>query len=318
MFIEYVEIRNNSFNIIGIIDTASSVIWRSKYYGVGDFEIYIRVSPDILNLLKIGYYVTRSDNEEIGIIEALNIVNDLEKGTMIAASGRFAKSILDRRLIYNLSGNSNTPTILSGNVETAIRNTVTKNAINCTFDIRRNFAKLELGAVAGISKNIVDGDGNATQKQVSYQNLLEYTDGVLEEYEIASRIILNDETKKLQYLVYQGADRSIDNTVGNQPLIFSREFDNLTNSEYEYDTVAEKNTALIGGEGEGIDRFYSLFTGGQQDFARREIWIDGGSLNKTYKDDSGTEHTYTDAEYKKMLDAKGKQDLNEQIGRAHV
>ena len=48
--IEFVEIRGHDTNIIGIIDTAQSVIWRSVYFGVGDFEIYAPATPDIINL----------------------------------------------------------------------------------------------------------------------------------------------------------------------------------------------------------------------------------------------------------------------------
>ena len=44
MAIEYVEIRDESRNIVGIIDTAQSIIWHSVYNGVGDFEIYAQAT----------------------------------------------------------------------------------------------------------------------------------------------------------------------------------------------------------------------------------------------------------------------------------
>ena len=37
--ISYVEILNTERELIGIIDTAKSIIWHSVYFGVGDFEI---------------------------------------------------------------------------------------------------------------------------------------------------------------------------------------------------------------------------------------------------------------------------------------
>ena len=71
--IEYVEIRGSDTNIIGFVDIAKSIIWHSVYYGVGDFEIYTPETPAALDILKIGHYVTRPDNAEVGIIESINI-----------------------------------------------------------------------------------------------------------------------------------------------------------------------------------------------------------------------------------------------------
>lgn len=307
--IEYVEIRNTDTELIGIIDTAHSVIWHSVYFGVGDFEIYTNATPEAVEMLKKGHYVTRPDDIETGIIERVNIVNDEQSGRMIAAAGRFVKSILDRRLIYKLSGNTNTATVLRGNVEGNIRSLVLNNAIACPFDSKRNFARLKLGALAGFSAVIIDENGKAAEKQVSYENLLEYTDGVLKEYGLAAMCLLDTESKNFQYVVYGGVDRSIDNASGNIPVVFSQEFDNLTASEYELDTTPEKNTALIGGEGEGLARFYSLVAGNETDLQRREVFVDASSISKTYKDENDEEITYTDAEYKAILNTQGKQTL---------
>ena len=305
--IEYVEIRGSDTEIIGIIDTARSIIWHSVYFSVGDFEIYAQAMPEIINLLRVGRYVTRPDNEEVGIIESINVATNEEDGIMIIASGRFAKSMLDRRLIYNLSGSSNAATILYGNVETEVREVVKNNAIACAFDSKRNIPLLELGDLSNIPQYIVDGSGNRTRKQVSYENLLTYTDGVLEEYGMAATCKLS--VGKLRYVIYRGIDRSADNVNGNIPIVFSQEYDNLTASEYSYDATPEKNVALIGGEGEGVNRFYSLIANTETGLSRREIFIDASSISKTYKDESDVEQTYTDAEYKSMLDAKGKQDI---------
>ena len=311
--IEYVEIRDENTDLLGIIDTAQSVIWHSVYYGVGDFEIYVSAQPETVELLQAGRYVTRTDNEEVGIIEHLEIFDDPVSGTMITAVGRFAKSMLDRRLIYNLSGNVNTPTILRGNVETEVRRVVSENAIACTFDSNRNIPILELGALAGLPYIIVDNVGKATQKQVSYDNLLEYTDSLLKEYGLASTVVLDADARKLQYVIYEGADRSIDNPDCDVPVTFSKEFDNLASSSYLYDETPEKNVALIGGAGEGLERFYSLLADNQSGLDRRELFVDAGSVNRKYKDDDEVEQTYTDDEYRAMLDATGKQTLADHI-----
>lgn len=307
--IEYVEIRDENTDLLGIIDTAQSIIWHSVYFGVGDFEIYAPALPEIVELLQEGRLVTRIDNDEVGIIEALQIFDDPSSGTMITASGRFAKSMLDRRLIFNLSGTVNTPTILSGNVETEVRRVITENAISCPFDSRRNIPILALGELAGLQHIIVDDNGNAAQKQVSYENLLTYTDSLLEEYGLSSKVILDADARLLRYVIYEGTDRSVDNEENENPITFSKEFDNLTAANYYFNNQLEKNVALIGGAGEGLERFYSLLAGNQEGLARRELFVDAGSVNRTYKDEDEEEQTYDDDVYRAMLDAAGRQTL---------
>lgn len=305
--IDYIEIRGTDLNIIGIIDVAKSIIWRSVYYGVGDFEIYAPATRTNIELLQIDRFVTRPDNLEVGIIENINITNTEQDGRMIIVTGRFAKSILDRRHIYQLSGSTNKATILRGNVETNVRTLVLNNAIACPFDSKRNISILELGALANIPSQIVDENGNLAEKQVTYENLLTYTDGVLEEYGIGARCTLGG--YKLKYGIYIGADRSANNASGNIPVIFSREFDNLIESDYMYSTTAYKNAALIGGTGEGIERYYSMIGTQYKGLQRRETFIDAATISKTYKDENDAEQTYSDSVYKTMIDAKGKQDI---------
>lgn len=306
--IDVIEVRGANRELIGVIDTAKSIIWHSVYFGVGDFEIFAQLTPQHLLLLQSGNYVTRSDNDEVGVIEKIDVTYSVLDGYMIAASGRFVKSILDRRLIYKLSGKTNTPSILSGNVEIAVRQLVLDNAIFCSFDNRRNIPVLALGGLANLPAIIVDENGNAAQKQVSYQNLLQYTDEVLQEYGYAAKVILNASNKMLLYVVYNGADRSAENTDGNTAVIFSTDYENLTSAQYAYNEQEARNAALIGGEGEGLERFYSLLTEGKTGLQLREMWVDASSINKTYEQD-GEQQSYTDQTYRRMLNQAGKKEL---------
>ena len=313
MSISILEIRNADRVTVGIIDTARSVIWHSRYYGTGDFEIYMQATANAVELLQVGNYVTRPNNDEVGVIEAITFNFSIQDGYMITAVGRFAKSILDRRIIYKLSETVNTPTILSGNVEIAVRRLVLDNAIDCT-DTRRNISILGLAALNNLPQIIVDENGNPAQKQVSYDNLLEYTEKVLQEYGMSAKVILNDSNKKLLYSVFEGADRSADNTDGNEPIVFSVDYDNLNSSNYQYDEKPLKNTALIGGQGEGLERFYTLLASNKSGLQLREVFVDASSINRKYKPaGSETEQTYTKAEYRALLNQKGQEQLKQTI-----
>lgn len=306
--IDYVEIRNENLDLLGIIDAFNSVIWNSVYYGVGDFEVYTRATDDAIQLLQPERYITRPGSDEVGIIESVRISDSIASGLMIAAAGRFAKSMLDRRHIMKISGSVNAPTILRGNVEENIRQLVSDHAIAAT-DARRNIPILRLGASAGTAQIIVDSNGERSQKQVSYANLLSYTDSVLKEYRLGSIIKRSSDGTMLEYIVFEGIDRSTENQSGNAPIVFSKEFDNLSDSEYSYDETAFKNAALIGGAGEGLERYYRLVTGGETGLARRETWVDAADISRTYNEGEG-EQQYTDAEYNAMLETKGLQALS--------
>ena len=307
--IDYVEIRNADRETIGIIDAAKSIIWTAHYYGVGDFEIYAQATAETLEMLKIGNYVTRPGDRNVGIIESLIVNFDAQDGYMITAAGSFAKSLLARRLIYNLNGNTIYPVVIRGNVETAVRGLVSRSIISAT-DAARNVPFIKLGAVAGITKTIVDDNGNAAQKQTSYENLREYTDEVLQEYELGAYMGIDRTTLNLLYYVYAGADRSGENKEGNTPIVFSQEFDSLLASDYSFDTAPLKNTVLIGGEGEGTERFYALLApAGVSGIDRREVFVDGASQPRKYENDSGEEVEYTAAEYTQMLLARARQEL---------
>ena len=309
--IEYVEIRSKANReIIGIVDTAKSIIWHELYYGVGDFEVYAPCTPENVAYLVEGNYVTRYDADNVGLIEDVNVIYNAQDGRMIVAAGRFAKSILDRRLIYKMSGRSVSSTIIRGNVEDAARSLVMQNAINCTFDSGRNIPELELGPDAGIAQIIVDESGAAARKQVTHDNLLTYTDSLLQEFGMGAYCGLSD-SLKLAYTVFAGVDRSINNTAGNAPVIFSQDFDNLISSEYRYNTADVKNVALIGGSGEGTKRFHSLVINGSvTGIARREIFVDAASHSQTYTDDDGVEQTIADDEYDVQLKTLGRQELS--------
>ena len=312
--IEYLEIRNTDREVIGILDVFQSIIWETDYYGTGSFEIYASASTKNLSLLKIDNYVSRTDDDNIGVIEKINVEYDEQNGDMIIASGRFGKSLLDRRLIYNISGSvagkiSILPTVSRGLVEVAARNLVDSNIINSIYPAR-NVSFITLGALQGIDKIIVNENGLAAEKQTSYGNLLEYTDSMLQEYHLGAYMMFDRFTKELCYTVIEGTDRSRNNTKGNDPIIFSQDFDNLLNSTYSKETVKLKNTALIGGEGEGSDRFCAMIGVNATGLDRREVWVDAKSQSKKYKDDEGVEQIYTDDEYLSLLKSAGLQQIS--------
>lgn len=319
--IDYVEIRNKSAReLIGIIDTAQSIIWKSSFYGVGEFEIYTEFTDTARSLLVPGNYVTRPDNEECGIIERIEISGLSDK--MIVASGRFVKSILDRRIVYFASRIgaginymwSCQGMTLSGNVELAVRNLIKSTAIDAVgfdpVDIKnRNIPEIYWtdDDLSNIPIIITSGTSTETEaeKQVTYKNLLDYSDEVLKEYELGAKMWLDLDRLLFRYKIYQGIDRSVDNKDGNNPVIFSADFDNIETVSYIFDDSVTKTTAIIGGEGQGISRKCALVGTELIGLDRRETFIDASNISQSYKNGDNDEQ-YTNVEYSAMLEGQGR------------
>ena len=305
MSIEYLEIRNQNFQIAGICDVFKSVIWRAEYYGTGDFEIYAPVSPVNLALLIEDNFVTRPNDENVGVIESVEYTFDVTNGRMIVAAGRFAKSILDRRVtIANMTSGVPVPYELSGSVSDAARQLVETNAINCSFDSSRNIPNFILGEYQSFNPQIVDENGNSTKIQTFLDNLLMWTDELLKNYKLGAVVRLN--AGNLEYHVVEGKNRAVDNEDGNNPVIFSQDFENLISSDYKEDKKNFKNYAIIGGEQTGSTRYYAMTTTTQTGFARREIFFDGSKTTRT----KGST-TISTTEYKNELRAIAVQRLVE-------
>lgn len=298
--IDYIIVRNTDREKIGIVDAFTSIIWNVVFYGVGTFEIYAPFDSNNAELLQINNYVSRYDRRDIGIIENVNITYEAGGALMITASGRFAKSILDRRLIYKLRGNTITPVVFSGNVEAAARSLVNQSIINA-IEPARNVGFIELGALSQLSAQLEN------EQQTSFGNLLEITDDLLKEHQYSAYMTLNESTLKLQYIVFAGRDR----TKGTpNPIIFSQEYDNLLSTDYTKYNTNEKNAALCGGAGEGVERKFVLITDSSKlGINRRELFVDGSSNSETYENDQGETEEYPLNEYLAMLRTTARQEL---------
>ena len=303
--IEYLEIRDKSRGFIGVIDTATSIIWSEEYYGAGAFEIYTALNDNAKRLLTIGYFVTKNGSNRAGIIESVEYQDNAQDGAVIIARGRMAKSILDRRLAYTIDGHTVTPQKMSGNVATAAQSIVNLNAGEGA-SANRQLDGLALGSTGGITKTIMTA-GDPTTRQSSYRNLLEFTDSVLEEYECGARLRIDGTS--LYYDCYEGADHT---STSASPIIFSLDFENLLSADYLKDVENFKNFALIGGEGEGLDRFFALYNDSASGYNRREVFVDALSINRKYED-GGETKTYTDSQYTKMLQGQAQTELKERI-----
>ena len=283
-----VYILNTDRNAIGLIDDYESLIWTPRYFEPGDFEIYTKAGEKTLSLLQLDNYVTRPDSDKVGIIEKVRIESDPDAGDHIIATGRFAESILDRRIVWTMTN-------LTGTAENGIRKILTDNLVSPTLTYRKipNFV---LGAVQGFTETI--------DAQFTGDNVLDVVVNLCKQNNYGFRVVLNSD-KNFEFQLYQGTDRSYNQT-SNPFVVFGPEFENIVSSDYEHDKSTLKNACNVAGEGEGTARrMYGV--GSTSGLSRREMFVDARDISSETEDGV----TLTTDQYNNLLIQRGRENLAE-------
>lgn len=285
-------ILDEEFETQAIIDAYISFIWTERYNECGDFELKIPVTPEIRNVLKKDRYVAISDTDRLMIIENLETGFNVESGDVLTVSGRSAECLLERRIIWGF-------TKISGNLGTVVTKLISDNAVSPS-DSKRQIPGLSQ-FLSGITMGSIDA-------QYFGENLYETVEALCKNESVGFKTRLTG--NRLYFQMYQGVDRSYDQTE-NQYVVFSSLFGNLISSTEYVTDVSLKNVCLIAGEGEGSDR-KTAYVGEYSGLNRREIFSDGSSVTqKTGEKDpeTGEDVLYSDSEYATMLRQHGREEL---------
>jgi len=275
---------NTNLEAIGIIDAFSSLIWTTRHYESGDFELYLPASDNNIQLLQENYYLLRPDEESVMIIKKIKITADIENGGYMTITGPSLESILGRRIIWR-------QTSLSGRVEECIRRLIIENVIEPDA-LSRKIQRLKLGALQGFTETM--------ETQVTGHNLLTYVSETCKTYGWGFKVTIQNDSFVFQ--LYKGMDRSYNQNT-NPYVVFSPEFDNFMRSEYTLDSTNYNNVALVAGEGEGAERRTQII-GDAADLSRYELFVDA-------RDVSSNSGEISDEEYEQNLIQRGEEKLAE-------
>ena len=280
------KLENDTFTKIKVIDNATSVIWVKRFNAVGNFELYIRASTELLELFKGDIFITRDESNVGMYVEKVQLNTDSENGDYLVITGRSAECILSWRVVMRVVYSSESTT-----AEYIIRNSIDKTLINDIIP-NNNISWLTLGEDHEWQDYIT--------RQYTGKNVLDIVQDLCVTYNYGFEFEWNGSGFTIN--LYKGTDRSYDQTE-NTYIVFSPEFENLGNTEYIQDTMNYANAAIIGGEGEGTERKFAIvLPQGITGFNRRMIYIDARQSSS----DDLTESQYTD-----MLIAQGKEELEQ-------
>lgn len=283
-------ILDSGFNIIDIIDRYTSIIWTTRYYDVGDFELFLPATPSMVSLLSVGRYLVREQDmvsngsfQNVMVICNREIQTDAEDGDNLIVSGYDLKSILRRRVVAS-------QTNLSGTVEACIRNLV-DDALISPVESARKVSGFSLGT-----------DGDLTEysikMQVTGENLCDVVTELCQTYGYGFDISVS--SGGMLFYLYEGKNRSYGQNVLPY-VVFSPYFDNIVSSDYVSNRDSFANVAYVAGEGEGTAR-RKVVVGTASGLDRYEVWVDS-------RNTSSNDGEITDAEYNAMLSEEGETTL---------
>ncbi len=239
----------NTRQLVGVVESFEYLRWTRRYSQCGAFELKAIATPDNIAHLALGNFLWKSDDEEVGIIEHLEM-NQADKET-ITVSGRFATSFLARRTIWGIE-------TLSGDLSACALQVINNHLITPS-DTNRQIAGVAFASPAlGVIVNT----------QVSYKNLMDTITGLCDASDRGIKTVFDPSTGTLTVALYVGAASQA---------VFSREYENLTSQIYTQSAVDYANAALIGGEGEGMSRVLASIADVTGE-ARREVFVDAKDL----------------------------------------
>ena len=293
MVLYFYKLENDTFTKIAVIDNATSVIWVKRFNAVGEFEIYIKASEKLLELLDGDIFVIRDDSNVGMYVEKVQLNTDEENGDYITISGHSAETLLSWRVIDREIFSSETTT-----AEYIIRALIRKQWIIYSPIINNpnGVEWIQLGTDH-------EWDDKVT-RQFTGKNLLDIVQELCVTYSYGIEFEWNGAGFTVN--LYKGVDRSYDQT-DNSFVVFSPEFENLGNTEFINDTSNYANCCIVGGEGEGTERVFVPIVPDDTEnligFYRRYIYIDARNSSSD---------GLTTSEYRKMLKADGVEALEQQ------
>lgn len=256
-----------SYDRIGVIDEAESVLWNPKYNDVGFAEIYASCDASYLRLLRRGNYLYRDEDEMFCKIEQMEITTDVENGDYIIASAVDISSILSGRIIRNAFA-------FSGKVVDFIKKVLVDNVISPSVGARAiSHFRVDDSNFGEFTDTIDTTVGNEDIGLVIISTCKAYNYGF--------KTVYDEVAGKLVFKLYKGKNKA--SATSNEYVEFSPAFGNIISSNYKEDDSLHKNIVYVS----------YLSTDGQvhllsmhdedaepQGEERKEIFVDGTGTSR--------------------------------------
>lgn len=215
---------------LGLIDEMASLLWHTKYFDIGTFNLLAPITDNNKRLLIEGNIIVKHDgkrevtDENGGIwrraaqITYVHITKDENGLEQIEAQGYMLSQWLNKRCI--------SPQIVATATNQSIINTMVKNNCGSGASTKRRFPRFIMLAQENIAGSAVEY-ANEVYAKLGLEVKARAQAGKL-----GYDILINERSRQYGFYLYKGKDLTAKNSEGNTPCIFSRDFDNVNEQEY--------------------------------------------------------------------------------------
>ena len=285
---------NTNFEVLGIIDNYECLVWQRNYYKPGTFSMQIIPTLEQFKLLENGNILLKNDNtKEAMYIDHRELEENEEGVEVLLIQGYSLAQWLDRRITLYKE-------IEKSNAETVMKNYVNRHCINPSEANRK-------------INNLALGNNNKLGEEINYSShykpLLQELENIAKVNDLGYKIDLDLVNKQYIFEVYKGLDRTINQNI-NPMIIFSTEFENISNQKYIDSDNNYRNMVLVAGVGEDTARKTIVLGTENIGLDRYELFVDARDISDT-KQVNNNEVAIDLSEYNKLLEVRGIERLGE-------
>lgn len=281
------------------ISNYESLIFVRSWSGIGDLELRINRYKNYTETLKKGNIIVVGNQLHKAYIILHKEIELDEKGKITEnwiIKALELKSVVGRRI--TLPPSHTAYDNRRGAAETVMKHYVDRNIVNPS-NVARKIDQLVIAED--------QGRGMTVDWSSRLKNVAEELSAISSYAKVGWNVRVDYDTKKWIFDVSEGKDLTVNQTE-NSPVIFSPEFDSIKEMSFSDSDMNFKNTAYIGGQGEGIDRRI-VELGDQTGLSRFELFVDARDISE--ETDTDPPEPRDENEVINELENRGRQKLSE-------
>jgi len=257
------------FEAKGEIAGYASLSITRRHYGVGEFQLVIPVDAPHTGELAIDRMLIPSEEPHKALLIESLVYEEAK--AEITVRGCTLDGIVKRRLAVPPPTSESTFgwDRVIGDAETVVKH-FAENNLTAPPDTKRAIHNLVIAPNQNLGIQM-PGQARFEALDVLLKGLAEYAD-------MGWTIMPDIQQKQLVFDVVPGRDLTVGNP-GQTHVIISLGMGNTGEMTHTLDASTLRNTAYVGGQGEDEERLILSVGDGAEGLARRETWVDGGSLD---------------------------------------
>lgn len=222
-----------------VVDLWESLIWTERWRANGDFQLVLQSTPGYRDLFQKDTQLVINESDRVMTCETIE-----NKSGVLTISGRSLEILMENRVamdgMQGLTANPNW--VITGTPGAMARSIFKQICIDGLLSVSDKIPFIQNG-------NLYT-PGNLAEPTTVITNTIEIKSvyaaikEICDVYDLGFRLVRNLDTSQLYFEIYTGSDRtSRQSTL--LPVVFSPEFDNLTNVSELTSTVPYKNVAYV-------------------------------------------------------------------------